>query len=91
MDLKVLIEKGAYIEARNVYNDTPLYLAALQGRTGTVQYLIDSGNTHERAIVYKFSVKIYIDHNYLYKWVTELLFTTAVLGLDGCTSMGECL
>lgn len=49
-DLKVLIEQGAYIEPRNFQNDTPLYLAANQGYTEIVQYLIDSGNPHERAL-----------------------------------------
>lgn len=40
---KILIEKGAKIEAKDNYGNTPLHLAAKHGHTGTAKMLIEKG------------------------------------------------
>jgi hypothetical protein len=37
------VEKGASIEAKTPYGQTPLYLAAMSGRDSVVQFLLDKG------------------------------------------------
>lgn len=41
--VKALIEKGAPVEAKTPYGQTPLYLAAMSGHAGVVQFLLDKG------------------------------------------------
>src|SRR6202167_3797068 len=41
--VKALIEKGAPIEAKTSYGQTPLYLAAMSGREDVVRFLLDKG------------------------------------------------
>lgn len=46
--LKVLIQRGAGIELRSKYVDTPLYIAAYSGHSDVVRSLIGSGNTRQK-------------------------------------------
>ena len=39
----MLIEKGANIEAKDGYDETPLHISSLYGRTDVVKYLISKG------------------------------------------------
>lgn len=57
MELKVLIKKGAYIEQRNAEYYTPLHIAASNGHSDIVQFLIDSGNTDQITSIHKFHIK----------------------------------
>ena len=41
--VKALIDKGAPIEAKTPYGQTPLYLAAMSGHETVVQFLLDKG------------------------------------------------
>src|ERR1039458_621250 len=41
--VKALIEKGAPVEAKTPYGQTPLYLAAMSGHEAVVQVLLDPG------------------------------------------------
>ena len=43
VSIKALIEKGAALETKTPYGQTPLYLAAMNGRDDAVRYLLDKG------------------------------------------------
>ena len=43
--VKTLIEKGAALEAKTAYGQTPLYLAAMSGHEDVVRFLLDKGAT----------------------------------------------
>lgn len=45
--VKQLVEKGAAIESKTPYGQTPLYLAAMNGHEGVVRFLIDKGASAE--------------------------------------------
>ena len=41
--VEVLKEKGANIDQKNNHGDTPIHIAALEGKTVLVQHLFDAG------------------------------------------------
>jgi Ankyrin repeats (3 copies) len=41
--VKALLEKGAALETKTPYGQTPLYLAAMNGNEGVVQFLLEKG------------------------------------------------
>src|SRR6266852_2614042 len=45
--VKALIEKGAALETKTPYGQTPLYLAAMSGHQEVVRFLLDKGATTE--------------------------------------------
>jgi ankyrin repeat protein len=52
--VKALVEKGAPLEAKTAYGQTPLYLAAMNGHEDVVAYLLEKGaNTDVRDTFYK--------------------------------------
>jgi hypothetical protein len=52
--VKTLIEKGAPLEAKTPYGQTPLYLAAMSGHEDVVRFLLDKGaNTDVHDTFYK--------------------------------------
>jgi hypothetical protein len=52
--VRTLLEKGAAIETKTQYGQTPLYLAAMNGRADVVQFLLDKGaSTDVRDTFYK--------------------------------------
>lgn len=54
---KTLIEKGAALEAKTPYGQTPLYLAAMSGHDDVVRFLLDKGaNTDVHDTFYKASL-----------------------------------
>ncbi len=55
--MKSLIEKGATLEAKTPYGQTPLYLAAMSGHDEAVRFLLDKGaNTDVTDTFYKASM-----------------------------------
>src|SRR5580693_643952 len=55
--VKALIEKGAPLEAKTPYGQTPLYLAAMSGHEDVVRFLLDKGaNTDVTDTFYKASM-----------------------------------
>jgi Ankyrin repeats (3 copies) len=53
--VKALVEKGAALETKTSYGQTPLYLAAMKGHEQVVEFLLDKGaNTEVRDTFYKF-------------------------------------
>ena len=52
--VKVLVEKGAALETKSPYGQTPLYLAAMSGHSEIVAFLLDKGaSTEVRDTFYK--------------------------------------
>lgn len=52
--VKALVGKGAAIEAKTPYGQTPLYLAAMSGHADVVEFLLDKGaSTNVRDTFYK--------------------------------------
>ncbi len=52
--VKALVSKGADLEAKTAYGQTPLYLAAMSGHDDVVAYLLDKGaSTQVRDTFYK--------------------------------------
>src|SRR5215813_14206748 len=45
--VKASLDKGATLEAKTPYGQTPLYLAAMQGHEEVVRFLLDKGATTE--------------------------------------------
>src|SRR5579864_7573859 len=55
--VKALCEKGAAIEAKTPYGQTPLYLAAMNGHEEVVRFLVDKGaRTDVKDTFYKASI-----------------------------------
>lgn len=55
--VKALCEKGAAIETKTPYGQTPLYLAAMNGHANVVQFLVDKGaHTDVQDTFYKASI-----------------------------------
>jgi hypothetical protein len=55
--VKALCEKGAVIEAKTPYGQTPLYLAAMNGHDDVVRFLVDKGaRTDVKDTFYKASI-----------------------------------
>ena|ERR1043165_1945818 len=55
--VKAAIEHGAAIETKTSYGQTPLFLAAMNGKEDVVRFLLDKGaSTDVRDTFYKFSV-----------------------------------
>jgi hypothetical protein len=59
--VKQLIEKGATIEAKTAYGQTPLFLAAMNGREDVVGYLLDKGaNADASDSFYKMPLLVFV-------------------------------
>jgi hypothetical protein len=57
VSIKALIEKGAALETKTPYGQTPLYLAAMSGHDEAVRFLLDKGaNTDVTDTFYKASM-----------------------------------
>jgi ankyrin repeat protein len=57
VSIKALIAKGAALETKTPYGQTPLYLAAMSGQDDAVQFLLDKGaNTDVTDTFYKASM-----------------------------------
>ncbi len=55
--VKALLEKGAVLETKTPYGQTPLYLAAMNGNEAVVQFLLEKGaNTEVKDTFYKASI-----------------------------------
>jgi len=59
--VKALVEKGAAIESKTAYGQTPLYLAAMSGHEPVVQFLLEKGATTEvRDTFYKAPMLVFV-------------------------------
>jgi hypothetical protein len=59
--VKALIEKGAALETKTSYGQTPLYLAAMNGHQDVVEFLLDKGaNTDVRDTFYKAPMLLFV-------------------------------
>src|SRR5947209_5684527 len=61
VSVKALLAKGAAIETKTPYGQTPLYLAAMNGRADVVEFLLDKGaSTDVRDTFYKAPILAFV-------------------------------
>ena len=80
--VKGLIEKGATLEAKTSYGQTPLYLAAMNGHLEVAQFLLDKGaQTEIRDTFYNAPMQAFVIMRKHYP-VAKLLITKGTGPID---------